>query len=303
MGLVLLLSHRDSEAQDPGLPATNLGLTNMLDGTAPPPGFYYQNYTQIYKVKGFYDSESKRTAADLKVNYLLSLHQLIYLSKVRFLKGNLEFTAMLPLVKLSAESDAGKTPAVNPGVMGDMTFGAGIQWSGKKLFNKNFHSRYEMDLTVPSGSSDSRYTINPSARFYTLSTYYAFTYFLNDRFSISTRNQLNYNFNRTGTKSKAGAFYNVNYAIEYTLVKTLRAELAGYYLKQLVQDSFDGNHHYYQDNFRLLNTYERTFAAGSGLSYLTTGGIFMEAKVLFETSAQNRFEGTRTSFRIALPLK
>lgn len=290
-------------AQHPVLPATNLGLTNMLDGAAPAPGFYYQNYTQIYKANGFYRSNGKKSSGDLKVNYLLSLHQFIYLSRIPVLHGNLEFSVMLPLVKLSASGTAEKLPCVNPGVLGDITMGGGIQWSDKKLFNKGFWSRAEIDLTVPSGSAKKEFNINPSAQLYTLSAYYAFTMFLNKKISVSSRNIINYNFNKSGANDRPGAFYNVNYAAEYTLVKTLRAEVAGYYLKQLRQDSFKGNSHYYQENMGVADTREQIFALGPGLSYQTSSGVFLEAKVFFETDAKNRFEGVKPTFRIGIPLK
>ncbi|MBE9461340.1 transporter [Dyadobacter subterraneus] len=291
------------QAQDPVLPATNLGLTNMLDGAAPPPGFYYQNYTQVYKANGFYDSNGKKTSGDLNVNYLLSLHQFIYLSKIPVLHGNLEFTVILPLVKLSATGTMAKLPGVNPVVLGDVTVGGGIQWSDKKLFNKGFWSRAEIDLTIPSGSGKKEFNINPSAQLYTLSAYYAFTFFLNKKFSVSSRNIINYNFNKSRANDRPGAFYNVNYSAEYTLVKTLRAEVAGYYLKQFRQDSFNGNSHYYQEKMGVADTREQIFAVGPGLSYQTSSGVFLEAKVFFETAAKNRFEGVKPSFRIGIPLK
>lgn len=301
--LLFLTNLISVQAQDPVLPATNLGLTNMLDGTAPPPGFYYQNYTQVFKANRFYGPNGKKTNGDLKVNYLLSLHQFIYLSRIAVLHGNLEFTVMLPLVKLSATGTAEKLPNVNPGVVGDLTMGGGIQWSDKKLFNKGFWSRAEIDLTVPSGSGKKQFNINPSAQLYTLSTYYAFTLFLNKKLSVSTRNHISYNFNKKGADQRPGAFYNVNYALEYTVINKFRAEIAGYYLKQFRQDSFHGNSHYYQQNSGIADTREQILAVGPGLSYQTSSGVFMEAKVFFETAAKNRFEGVKPSIRIGIPLK
>jgi len=289
-------------AQDPILPATNLGLTNMLDGVAPPPGIYYQNYTQNYRADGFSDYKGQKVPGDLTVNYLLSLHQFIYLTNVPVFQGNLELTVMLPLVKLSATGNTYKLPAVNTAVAGDITLGGGIQWSDKKLFQKGFWSRAEIDLTLPSGSWKRKFEINPSAKVYTLSSYYAFTFFLSKKISVSSRNQINYNFEKDVDNGRAGAFYNVNYSVEYTILKRLRAEVAGYYLKQLFQDSFKGNSKYYQQIMGVADTREQIFAVGPGLSYQTSHGVFLEAKVFFETAAQNRFEGLKPSLRIAIPL-
>lgn len=289
-------------AQDPVLPPTNLGMANVYDGVAGKPGWVYQSYAQVFSTKNLRDSYGNALAPGLEINSLLSMHQLIYLSKVKVFGGNLAFTVLVPLIKLSATDPGGHTPSVNPGVMGDLTQGTAVQWSDRKLFGKPFFHRAEFDITVPLGSHESNYIINASSHMFTFAAYHAFTIMLTKEISVSARNQFNYNSRIIGEKAKAGAFYNGNYSIDYSLLPNLKVEAVGYYLKQFANDSFAGNTDYYTTEYGIGNTREQVFGYGPGLAFFTNGGVLMEAKVFFEAGAKNRVEGTRGILRIAIPL-
>ncbi|AYB32067.1 SphA family protein [Chryseolinea soli] len=284
--------------QDPGLPATNLGLTNMLDAVPPGPGLFYMNHMQVYKTTSMRDARGSTLLTDLKVNSLLVMHQLAFISKTKVLGGNLGFTALLPIVKISATNSTGSVPSVNPGVFGDFIMGPVIQWFDKKLLNKALFHRAEIDFVFPTGSYSSNDAINPSAHLFTISAHYTFTYFLTKKFSVSARNHINYNTKILDSEIRPGIFASMNYSIEHTIYKALRAEIAGYYLKQLTQDSFKGDSRYYQTTYGITDTREQVFAYGLGLNYITPTGLFMEAKVFFETAAKNRSEGTRPTLRL-----
>lgn len=292
-----------SYGQDPVLPSMNLGLTNIKDAVSPPPGLYYNNYTQIFATRSNYGAAGEKLAGDLKVDYLLSAHQLVYLSPIRLLNGNVHFMALLPLVKITASNGQQAGPSVNQSLLGDLNVGTGIQWSDKKLFNHSFWHRAEINFNLPSGAYNSAYNINPSGHLYAVGMYYTFTYFMAPRFSFGSRNQINYNFAQQGSEVKSGMYYNGNYSIEYNPVSTFHFALAGYYLKQLGQDAENGNRHFYQDRDGVTDTREQVLGLGPSLSYVTPGGVFIEAKVFFESGARNRAEGTRPTLHIALPLK
>ena len=298
--LVILLIQR-AQAQDPVLPPVNLGTSNMLDGFSPGAGLYYINYTQVYQTKSIQDGTGNIVDTDLEINSLLSLHQIIYQTDIGLLGGALGFTVLLPIVKISADNTSGM-PSVNSDLLGDLVTGAAIQWNDKKIFGKTIFHRAEINAVFPTGSYSSKYNINPSSHAYNFAFYHSLTLFITKEFSMSFRNQFNYNSKIIDSGVKPGTSYNLNYAIEYTLYKTLRAEIAGYYLKQLSEDSYNGNHQYYQDNFNIKTTKEQVFAIGPGMSYLTRGGLFMEGKVFFEMSAENRTQGIRPTLRIAYKL-
>jgi hypothetical protein len=233
---------------------------------------------------------------------MLSLSQLIYISKTKVAGGNLGWTVLIPLVGITAYGPA-KTPiAVNPNPMGDIITGPFIQWFNRKLAGMPLDHRFELDVVIPAGAWNSGYTINPSAHFYSINPHYTFTLSPAKRFSISSRQMLTYNFDEIGTNVKAGAFYNANYSLEYEVAPRFRAEIAGYYLKQFEQDSKGGNSNFYQDTFGLTDTRERVLAVGPGLGYVTPTGLFIEVKNMWETAAQNRMQGYRATLVLAYKL-
>lgn len=290
-------------AQDPVLPPTNLGLANFYDGFAGKPGsFFLQGYGQVFQTRAFYDQNGNKTPSDLKVNSELVMNQVIYLSKVKVLGGNLAFTVLVPIVQINASSVSGQSPKVNPGVLGDPDAGVAVQWSDRKLFGKPFQNRLEFDVNVPVGNYDSRYNINPSAHLWNYELYYAFTLLLNKDISVSSRNQANYNATIIGSQDKPGAFYNGNYSVDFAISPSFRLEAVSYFLQQVNQDTHNGDSHYFADQFGIVNTKERVLGYGPGFAYFTHSGVLFEAKVFFESLAENRFAGTRPTLRVFVPL-
>lgn len=288
-------------AQDPVLPPTNLGSANVFDGVAGKPGFVYQGFLQVFSTKGIYDPQGMKIPSDLRINSVVQISQLIYLSPVKVFDGNLAFTVLVPVVQIAASGPGAYSPAVNPKAFGDPILGTAVQWSDKKLFGLPFSHRAEFDITLPAGNYNTAFEINPSSHLWGYSVYHAFTLMLAKRVSISTRNQLNLNSDIIGSKVKPGAFYNGNYSVDYAVLPQLRIEAVGYYLKQIQQDSFQGDHNFYQDTYRLGSTKESVFGLGAGLAFFAPHGVLVEAKVFFETSARNRVAGTRSTLRVTIP--
>lgn len=300
--LLLLLYADNVSAQDPVLPPTNLGSGNVFDGVAGKPGFVYQTFVQVFHTRKIIGDRGQDMHSGLKVNSLVQVNQLIYLTPVKVFGGNLAFTVLIPIVQIHASNATGPAPASNPNVLGDLTQGTAVQWSGKKLFGKPFSHRMELDVTLPVGNYEDKYSINASAHVYTFSTYHAFTLMLSDKVSVSSRNQLNYNTHIIGQKAKAGAFYNGNHSIDLALFPNLRIEVVAYFLSQLNSDSYDGNKNYYQQQFGTNNTKERVLGYGPGLAYFAKGGTLIEVKTFFETAVRNRVAGYRSTLRITIPL-
>lgn len=288
--------------QDPVLPQANLGSANVFDGFAGEPGFVYQGFAQIFNTHSIYDGEGRKTSSDLKINSIVQINQLIYLSPVEVFKGKLAFMVLIPVVQINSSGSGPHIPRANPSVVGDLTYGTAIQWSDKKLFGKPFHHRSEIDVNIPLGSYSKEYQINPSAHLWGFSVYHAFTMMLTDKISISARNQLNLNSRTIGSMERAGAFYNGNYSVDYAIIPALRVEGVAYYLKQFEQDSFAGDRNYYQNKYQIRDTRESVFGIGPGLAYFAPHGLLFEAKVMFETDARNRPAGTRSVLRVTIPI-
>ncbi len=299
--LLMIYSNR-AAAQDPTLPPTNLGVVNVFDGMGGNPGFVYQGFVQIFQTKKVINDGGQDIHSDLKINSIVQINQIIYQTPLKVFGGILGFSVIIPIVQINASNSGGASPTVNPNVLGDITQSTAVQWLGKKLFGKPFSHRLDVGLTIPVGSYDKKYNINPSAHAYTFSTNHAFTLMLNDRISISARNQFNYNARIIGQKAKAGAFYNGNYSIDYGIFPNFRVEAVSYFLAQLNEDSYNGNRGYYLQQMGIGDTKERVLGYGAGLAYFTKGGALIELKTFFETASKNRIEGYRPTLRIAIPL-
>ena len=299
---VFLFKGQSAFGQDPALPPTNLGMANVYDGIAGKPGLLYQGYVQVFDTKHVMNEAGAKVPSAVKVNSVLAMNQLIWLTPVKVAGGNLAFTVLMPVVQINSSNLTGLAPTVNPGVLGDIVEGTAIQWSDKKFLGLSFSHRIELDVTLPVGSYDNRYDINTSSHLYAFGLYHAFTLFLNDKISISSRNEFNYNSHVIGQEAKPGSFYNGNYSVDYSILKSLKLEAAAYYLTQFNEDSYGGNSHYYFDQYGIANTKERVLGIGPGLAYFAPNGVLIEAKMFFETQARNRLDGDRPTLRIAIPL-
>jgi hypothetical protein len=283
--------------QVPHLPATNLGLTNLQDGVVPAAGWYYLQYIQAYQPKQVNDGQGKAVTSPILVSSLTSLQQVVYISKNKVLDGNIGFTAIVPIVKLSANT----TQAIssNPNPLGDIIAGPLIQWSDRRLFGLKYDHRFELDLGIPTGARQTAYDINPGAHLWRIFPHYTFTISATDRLSFSMRHHLNYYFREIGTTERLGMTYNFNYSAEYALKKSIFIECAGYFLKQLEQDSYSGDHSYFQRQYGIADTRESVLGLGPGIGFITRSGLFLELKGMQELSAVNRSQGFRTTLALS----
>ncbi len=294
-----MLLSSNANGQDPSLPAANLGLANITDGITPGPGFYYANFTQLYQGHSFRDGQGRKIQTNLKVNSYFTIHQLVFLSKIKVLNGLLGFTAFLPVIRISATNAGGPTPTVNNGALGDIILAPAVVWENKKLFNHLYFHRAEIDVFVPTGSYNKKDMINPGAHHFTFSAHYSFTYFFNKSFSFSSRNHINYSTDIIGTDVRPGMFYNANFSLEQTIYKTFRGEICSYYLKQLNEDTNNGKSHYFQDTYGVISTKEQVLGIGPGLAYLANQRLVLEGKVFWETAVRNRQQGVRPAMQLS----
>ncbi|HXB09242.1 MAG TPA: transporter [Puia sp.] len=297
--LLFLTVAENTTAQAPRLPATNLGLANIGDGITPGPGIYYVDFTQDFQGTAWKDGLGHNIPTHLRVNSFVTVHQFIYVSRVKVFSGYLAYTALIPIARISATDNSAPPPTVNPNVLGDIILGPAIVWQNKRFLGMPLFHRAEVDLIIPTGSYKSRYEINPGAHLYTLSVHYTYTWYLTKDFSVSMRNHLDYNTKILGTEAKPGMFYHLNYSFEQTIYKNFRAEVCGYYLSQVQQDSYNGNYHYYQEKYGIPDTRERVFAYGPGFSFLANKRLLIEGKAFVETAVKNREKGVRSALQLA----
>lgn len=300
--ILLILIPILSWGQDPILPPTNLGITNLQDGSAPAPGWYYMQYVQVYQTNEAKNEMGNAIADAPHVNSILAMQQIVHISNKNLFGGKVGFTIIVPIVGLTATNNQETNLTTNPNPVGDIVVGPLIQWFNKKLFTLDYNHRFEIDLGIPTGANSAAYDLNPGSNLYRLSAHYTFTLAPTQNLSFSMRNHINYFFKYRDSPVQSGMSYNFNYSAEYKILKNTYIEIAGYYLRQFEQDSYNGNHQYYQGNFGISDTREKVFAVGPGLGYITPSGLFIEVKALKEYYAQNRAEGYRATLVLSYKL-
>jgi hypothetical protein len=205
---------------------------------------------------------------------------MVFASRTRFLRGWIAGEVLLPLVDVDVQL-ANSTGSRVRGIA-DLTVGAGLQWTPKKIGNGVFVNRAMIDVGVPTGN-------------------YAFTY---ERQKVELSARVHYLWNSTnndpfigfGIKNmQSGQAFHINYATSYELFKNVRLGFNGYWLQQLTNHEING--------VAIPNFKERTVGLGPGIQ-LGGQGIWFRMNSYIETDVRNRPSGVKVTLRISktLPL-
>lgn len=285
----------------------NLGFTNFLDGASPGPGLYWTQYYQLIHATELKDVPFP-LSDDVELDVFVNLHQFIYQSDVKFLGGNPGLDVIIPLVDIDVEHQLlDGSPGLNgqDGV-GDVLIGPFMQWGPHMIFNRPFFQRIELQVTAPTGENSRHKVLNPGADVWTINPYYAFTYFITPKLTTSCRiHYLWSSENRDATELfpgvdiQAGQAIHLNYALAYAVTDTLRLGVAGYYLNQFEKDDFDGDAPPPLVSVAEgLEDKEEVFSIGPGLVWHINKDLTFMGAMNWETHAESRPEGVRTTFRL-----
>ena len=282
-------------------PSVNLGFTNFLDGASPGPGWYFTEYLQIVHASKLENDFGIPENAD--IDAFINLNQIIYQSDINFLGGNPGIDVIVPLVDLDINHAFLKAQS---GV-GDVLIGPFMQWGDavngpKMLFGRPSFHRIELQVTAPTGENSNDYALNPGADVWTFNPYYAFTYFITPKLSTSWRihylwSSKNKNADFLGGLAEdvqAGQAIHLNYAVAYQVTDILRLGVAGYYLNQFEEDDYSGAA---AKPFE-KDSEEEVFAIGPGLVLHINKDLTFMGAINFETGAENRPEGVRSTLRL-----
>jgi hypothetical protein len=306
LALLLIFSlPMSSEAYD--LPSVNLGFTSFMDGSPPSgPGFYLTQYVQYWTSDEFKDSTGKDLlppAAGEDLNAWISLTQFIYQSDFELMLGaKWGLDVIVPYVILDLDYDtAGPFPADNGAGFGDLLVGPYQQWDPVMGPNgPKFMHRLEFQCLLPTGEYDQNKELNPGSNFFSFNPYWAATWFITPKFTVSSRlhyllNDKNDEPNRAyvaqgAYELQAGQAFHINLAAAYEILPNkLRLGLNSYYLKQVSESEMNRND--------LSGTKEQVFGIGPGLVYHISKDAHFFFNAFIETEAENRPEGSRMNFR------
>jgi anthranilate 1,2-dioxygenase (deaminating, decarboxylating) large subunit len=279
----------------------NLGFTSFVDGAPPAgPGFYFQEYIGFLTFDDFSDAQFPTDGAG--IDAWVSLNQFIYQSNTPVLFGGkwgLNF--ILPIVCI----DAGPSAVLsdNSTGMGDLTVGPYLQWD--PIMGANgpvFMHRVEFQLIFPTGSYHENELLNPSANAFSFNPYWAATYFITPKWTVSGRFHYLWNGENDDPfvgfgldEMQAGEAVHANFASSYELMpKQLRVGLTGYWLKQISATEGRAPGGPTVD----LEDEEMVLAIGPGALWSFSQDTHLFFNAYFETETDARPEGERFVLRL-----
>lgn len=282
-------------------PAVNLGFTSFLDGIPPAgPGWYAAQYVQYYRADKLPDLPLPPAllAARPKLDAWISLSQVIYQSG-KALPTGASWGLDLILPAAAFDLDADSTPLSAQDGLGDLLVGPYLQWA--PLMGANgpvFVHRFELQTILPTGDYDETHAINPGNHVVSLDPYWAATWFLTPKWTLSGRFHFLWNAENdepnspdpTVADTQAGTVFHANFATEYEVVaQHLRVGLNGYALRQLSDSQVNG-----QDG---NGGKEQVVGLGPGALWSFNPDNHLFVNFYTEMAAENRPEGERLNVR------
>ncbi len=288
----VLLLPAQSRAYDE--PSVNLGFTTFLDGGPPAgPGWYFQEYVQYRSVEQFNGNDGRElrapdgTPLSPNLDVWISLNQIVYQSnRVVLAGGKWGFEAILPVVYFDLQTPNRMGLREASPALGDLYGGVFLQWDpimGER--GPVFMHRIELAAIAPTGKYDKRAALNGGAHFFSLNPYWAGTWWLLPRLTMSWRIHYLWNDENSHTGKQAGQAVHSNLTLAYeVLPNRLRLGANAYQFHQIENTELNGR--------PLPGSKERVIAVGPGLVYHFSPHDHLFANVFFETDVENRPQST-----------
>lgn len=299
LGLGLFLVTQPSFASD--LPTVNLGLSSFVDGAVPAGnGWYAQSYFQNYHADSIRDPHgNKLSLPKSEISFQSVVQQISYVSDLKLGSGNIGLNMVIPVLAHIDVDDGLHNQAIktNRG-LGDIVIGPFIQFEpvmGKD--GPQFSQRFEFQINLPTGDYDRHRDINPGANALSLNPYWAATYWMNQKWTISTRLHYLYNFKNDDPvysfgeveDMQAGQALHANFESSYAVTPKFRLGINGYWLNQITDTRVDGE--------KIKGRREQVWAIGPGAMYSFSPHDHLVANAYFEQNAENRPQGSSVIFR------
>jgi hypothetical protein len=290
---ILLLINTDAKATENGVTSGATGAEDFMGGALPPPGFYYLNYATYYSADALKDNNGNKIPGKFSIGAFADINRFVYITKYKILGADYGFQAIVPLVNLNL------TVTTPGGPMSQSQFAVAdlvvtpliLGWH-----SKNWHFVFGLDAFLPTGPYDKTKIVNVGRNYWTTEIAAAFTYMSDNGIEFSNKFMYDINFKNNDTDYTSGNEFHVDSLLGYHL-GPWKIGANAYYYKQITNDSVGSK---YAGPPIIDGNKGQVFGIGPAIGY-EYNHIHFALKYQKEMSAQNRFEGDRFWFKIAIP--
>lgn len=280
-----------------GLPALNLGKTNILDGgpIRPNPGFYVQQYNNFYNAHKWLDHKGDLLGciSSPKIKIWSMVTQVIYQSRKKwFLEGVPGLSVVIPYTLYSSIEKNGLDITNAGSGIGNITFGPYTQWSAVFFKERPFFiHRLSFDIGFPAITNKlPKKNVNPGVSFFYLIPSWSATLFATEKLALSWRLSYIWCDQNRKIDRKTGDALLFNYSIEYPFLRQWYLAVVGYYLQQLSLNKELGKN--------VPHSKERVCGLGAGSAYFFSQDLIFFTYLYGEFGVQNRTQGTSFVLRL-----
>ncbi|PLX69491.1 MAG: hypothetical protein C0603_00765 [Denitrovibrio sp.] len=229
---MMMFSALTSFATENGNQASVNGPEGSMAGAIPPPGMYLLSYTNYFHSDRFNDSDGNSVVPGFEVTGTVETLRTVFVSKQKFLGGNLGVQAILPFVSLSVKNPLGSDTKSG---MGDLCVGVFDSWHFK-----NWHFAFGPEVFLPIGDYDKNDIANIGSNYYTFEPVFAFTYLSDGGFEVSSKFMYNINTENNDTNYKSGDEFHFDGFVGQHF-KKITTGFNGYAYKQITDDKLNGD--------------------------------------------------------------
>ncbi len=297
--LSLILSLCSCSIEAYRMSGTNLGLTSFLDGgpIRPSPGWYQETYLRCYTTDTYHDRWGDplipNTAAP-RLTSLATILQATYQFNRVIIQAMPGVGVGFPIILYSTLEPNVLNVVSKQAGFGDLGFACFLQFL--PVFYKErpiFINRINLGFTFPVGRTGSLTEITPGLGYWTITPYWAVTFFASKHCALSWRLHYVHAFNENRkTHIHPGDAIYLNFSAAYEYYHNLWLGINGYFLKQVHNNRLSGK--------VIPNSKERVLGIGGGGMYHFKKHFYLFANIYAECDAQNRPQGINSVLRLVI---
>jgi hypothetical protein len=286
--LLIVLAVAPAAATENGATHYPLGTSTVVTALMPPPGTTVGlSYTSYYTAGRVNDGKGDPAASGFRLNLvaegLRPLHTWTAFEGV-------SWSSAIVLVAVYADLHVAGAHGSGGG-FGDLV----IQPLFLSAAFGDVRLMFGFDVSLPTGDFDKSKLVNPGLNYVTYAPQAALTWFPTKEFELSLFAIAGFNSRNPATRYTSGTYVDLDYAVGYRPIPSLRgfqASVVGYMFQQVTDDTLNGRR--FQDGHR-----GRVFAIGPQVSYnFVRGGVVLKWE--HEMAVKNRAVGDHVQLQLGL---